>query len=135
MNASRANIRRSSHRRAYALLMVLMFNVLFLMLLGVAWRQMASAIRIAKVREEQVQRDEGVVCAMARAMNMLETGRPPLAEAATSYGCYTTITTSSGSRYFRLTFTPSIVSADTWTIAVAEESTAPVDVPSKLDTF
>ena len=77
MNARKNVIRRLPTRCGYALVVVLLFNVLFLMLLGVAYRQMASAIRIATVRTEQIQRDEGVVCALARAMYLLETGRPP----------------------------------------------------------
>jgi hypothetical protein len=120
---SRIEIRRSPSRRAYALLMVLMFNVLFLMLLGVAWRQMASALRVAKVRKEQVQRDEGVVCAMARAMHLLETGRPPIG-AGTAYQCYTTI----GTRYFPITFTLTSAAGaivETWKIDVAAQDTPP----------
>lgn len=73
MNPCRANIRRLPKRRGYALVTVLVFNVLFLMLLGVAWRHMASAIRIATVREQQVQRDEGSLRVLALAMQVLET--------------------------------------------------------------
>ena len=55
------------------LLMVLLFNVLFLMLLGVAWRHIAAVIRVATVREQQVQRDEGSLRVLAIAMQVLET--------------------------------------------------------------
>ena len=88
-------------RGGYALVTVLLFNVLFLILLGVAWRQTVGVIRVATVRAEQVQCDQGVTCALARAMHMLETGRPPIGS-ANSYQCYTTI----GSNFFVLTFTP-----------------------------
>ena len=131
MNACRARIRRLPNRRGYALVMVLLFNVLFLMLLGVAYRQMASALRIATARTEQVQRDEGVVSALARAMRMLETGRPPIGSAS-SYQCYTTI----GSGFFLLTFTPGTdPSVEAWSVTVVAQSQAPPGVPYKLDTF
>jgi hypothetical protein len=128
MNACKNAIRRLPKRRAYALVAVLMFNVLFLMLMGVAWRQMVGVIRVATVRAEQVQRDEGVVCAMARAMHMLETGRPP----STPYPCYVKI----GSRFFRITFTlapgpdPSV---ETWSVTVTTATEA--GTPELVDTF
>jgi hypothetical protein len=131
MNACKNAIRRSPNRRGYALVAVLMFNVLFLMLMGVAWRQMVGVIRVATLRAEQVQRDEGVVCAMARAMHMLETGRPPIGSAST-YQCYTTI----GPDFYLLTFTPGTdPSVEAWSVTVAAQSTAPSGVPFKLDTF
>ena len=124
-------IRRSPHRRGYAMVAVLLFNVLFLMLLGVAWRQMVGVIRVATVRAEQVQRDEGVVCALARAMRMLETGRPPIGSAST-YQCYTTI----GPRFFLLSFTPGTdPSVEAWSVTVTAQSQAPSGIPYKLDTF
>ena len=131
MNACKNVIRRLPKRRGYALVAVLMFNVLFLMLMGVAWRQMVGVIRVATVRAEQVQRDEGVVCAMARAMHMLETGRPPIGSAST-YRCYTTI----GPGFYLLTFTPGTdPTVEAWSVTVAAQSTAPLGVPYKLETF
>jgi hypothetical protein len=73
VNTCSTVIRCLPKRRGYALVMVLLFNVLFLMLLGVAWRQMASVIRIATVREQQVRRDEGSLRVLAIAMQVLET--------------------------------------------------------------
>ena len=131
MNAYKIAIRRLPNRRGYALVVVLLFNVLFLMLLGVAWRQMVGVIRTATVRAEQVQRDEGVVCALARAMHMLETGRPPIGSAST-YQCYTTI----GLGFFLLTFTPGTdPSVEAWSVTATAQSTQPSGVPYKLDTF
>ena len=46
---------RPSRRRGYALVLVCLFVVLFLSLLGVAWRQMASALRIASLQSIQQQ--------------------------------------------------------------------------------
>jgi hypothetical protein len=124
-------IRRLPRRRGYALVLVLLFNVLFLMLLGVAWRQMVGVIRVATVRGEQIHCEEGVVCALARAMHMLETGRPPIGSAS-AYQCYTAI----GSGFFLLTFTPGTdPSVEAWSVTVTAQSTAPSGVPYKLDTF
>ena len=131
MNAYKIAIRRLPNRRGYALVVVLLFNVLFLMLLGITWRQIAGVIRVATVRAEQVQRDEGVVCALARAMHMLETGRPPIGSAST-YQCYTTI----GLGFFLLTFTPGTdPSVEAWSVTATAQSTQPSGVPYKLDTF
>ena len=122
---------RTSKHRGYALVMVLMFNVLFLMLLGVAWRQMVGVIRVATARAEQVQREDGVIRAMARALRMLETGRPPIGSAS-AYQCYTTI----GSSYYVLTFTPAAdPGVEGWSITASAQSTQPSSIPYKLDTF
>jgi hypothetical protein len=61
-----------SQRRGYALVLVCFFVVLFLSLLGVAWRQMASALRIASLQSIQTQRDTGSIRALALGMQMLE---------------------------------------------------------------
>lgn len=125
------NKAKVARRRGYALLLVLLFNVLFLMLLGVAFRQMASALRVATINKEQVQRDGGVTCALARAMRMLETGRPPLGSDS-YYQCYTTV----GSDFYLLTFTPGAdPSLESWSVAVTAQSQAPAGVPYKSDTF
>ena len=138
MNVSNTVIRRLPNRCGYALLMVLMFNVLFLMLMGVGYRHMASAIRIATVRTEQVQRDEGIVCVLARALRMLETGRPPIG-AGSSYQCYTTIVLPTGTRFFPITFRLTSVagaSVETWKIDVTAQDTVPSNSgPLLVDTF
>ena len=139
MNASKTIIRCSPHRRGYALVMVLLFNVLFLMLLGVTWRQMTGVIRVATVREEQVQRDEGVVCALGRAMRVLETGRPPIV-GESPYECYTEII---GSGFFLLTFeleSPTDPPVETWLVTVEALDTEPpppdvFELVAPFDTF
>jgi TRAP-type mannitol/chloroaromatic compound transport system permease large subunit len=102
--------RTASSRRGYALLTVLVFVVLFVSLLGVAWRNTASALRIASVRSLQIQRDEGSLHALARALHLLETGLPP----SNPYVCGVTIDTSRGSRSFTVTFT--LVEGTTWSV-------------------
>jgi hypothetical protein len=59
-------------RRAYALMLVLVFIVLFLAMLGVAWRQMASVLRIEAVRSNQMRRDQGSLLAAIEGIHYLE---------------------------------------------------------------
>jgi hypothetical protein len=78
-----SRIRGTTPRRGYALVLVCFFVVLFLALLGVAWRQMASVLRMASLQPIQTignntsifqtQRDPGSVPALALAVQMLET--------------------------------------------------------------
>jgi hypothetical protein len=131
VNTCKTIIATRAKRGGYALVTVLLFNVLFLILLGVAWRQTVGVIRVATVRAEQVQCDQGTTCALAHAMHMLETGRPPIGS-ANSYQCYTTI----GSNFFVLTFTPGTdPTVEAWSVTATAQSTQPSGIPYKLDTF
>jgi hypothetical protein len=94
-------IRGAPGRRGYAMLLVCVFILLFLSLVGVGWRRMASALRVASVHSTQVLRDEGSVHALAQAMHLLETGLPP----SSPYVCGTTINTSQGLRSYTVTIT------------------------------
>jgi hypothetical protein len=103
---TRSTVRGAFHapyrgRRGYAMLLVLIFIVLFLTLLGTGWRYMGSAVRIATARSVQIQRDEGSIHALAKAMRLLETGLPP----TSPYICGALITTSSGPCNYTVTFT------------------------------
>jgi hypothetical protein len=131
-------LRHGNRRRGYALVLVLIFIVLFLGLLGVGWRQLSSALRIASVRTVQTQRDEGSVGAMAAAMALLETGRPPADPCVFTK----TVTLTSGEqRFFRVTFERETGSgADTspqerWTVTVTRQSEQPTDVPAMPASF
>ncbi len=140
MNAIDDYNRPGTTRRGYAIVVVLMFNVLFLLLVGVAWRQMGSVLRIATARTEHLQIDKGIVRAEARALHMLETGRPPIGAAA-DYKCCTAFklnSTDSVDQYYLLTFTPITgVDVESWEIKV--EAVDKGDIPSgtekKLDNF
>ncbi|MBN1394420.1 MAG: hypothetical protein JW959_05315 [Pirellulales bacterium] len=88
-------------RRGYALMLTMFFCLLFLVLLGVAWRGTASALRGQSIRDLQTRRDEGTIHALARAMALLETGSPP----SDPYVCGVTLTTSQGEKSFTVTFT------------------------------
>jgi len=109
-------------------MMVLAFVVLFLALLGVAWRRVASALRIASVRTVQSQRDQGSIPALARAVHLLETGLPP----ASPYVCGVTIDTSRGPRRYTVTFT--VEEETRWSVH-ADVTPAAENPPSMPDTF
>jgi hypothetical protein len=65
-------MRRLSPRRGYALLLVCVFVAIFLAMLGVAWRYVASVLRIEQAIEVRRQCDEGSVSALSVAMQVLE---------------------------------------------------------------
>lgn len=88
-------------RRGYALMLVLTFIVLFLAMLGIAWRNASSALRIAAIRSTQEQRDHGSLQAVAKAVRLLETGLPP----TTPYVCGVTIDAPLGPQAYTVTFT------------------------------
>jgi hypothetical protein len=121
-------IGRPPNRRGYALVLVLLFNVMFLLLLGVAWRQIASALRIASVHSAQVQRDEGSLRALAEAMRLLETGLPP----ANPYVRGTTITLQSSGeeRFYLVTFQrdETRLTEQVWLATVARTGERPTDL-------
>ncbi len=93
-------MKNKTPRSGFAMMLVLVFIVLFLGFLGVALRQTAAALRIESVRIMQIQRDEGSVHAVARGLALLETGLPP----ADPYVCGIDINTSTGIRSFTVTF-------------------------------
>jgi hypothetical protein len=129
--------RRSASRCGYALVVVLLFNVLFLMLLGVAWRRMGSAIRIATASTQQSQHDEGSLRALAAAMKLLETGLPP--ESPYERGTIITLATTAEERFFRVRFqrddTLPPEQRKYWAVTVTRTDTRPTDLlPSHFQT-
>ncbi|MCA9263813.1 MAG: hypothetical protein KDA60_08175 [Planctomycetales bacterium] len=108
----RSRPRDSSARRGYAMLVVTVFIGLMLTLAGVAFRHLASSLRIERVREQIRMRDEGAVAAVARAAELLESGTPPISP----YTRRTDIITSQGVRAFTVTYTQEAVGE--WTIEV-----------------
>jgi len=64
---------RRPNRRGYALMLVIVFVVLFTAILGVAWRRVASALRVEHLSEVRRQCDGGSVRILADAMKVLET--------------------------------------------------------------
>jgi hypothetical protein len=69
--------RNRSARRGYALLLVIVFLVLFLAMLGTAWRQVASVLRVETVRAVQTRRDQGCLLAAIQGIHYLEETSTP----------------------------------------------------------
>ena len=103
-------MKRGSPRSGFAMMLVLVFILMFLAMLGVACRRTASALRIESVRALQTQRDEGSLHALARGLALLENGLPP----ANPYSCAVEIETSRGPRSYTITFTS--VEVGNWTV-------------------
>jgi hypothetical protein len=121
-------MKNKAARHGYALVLVLIFTVLLLSLVGVAYRQIGSALRLESVRTAQVIRDEGSLQALARALALLGTGPPP----SNPYVCDATINTSSGSRVFTITMSSEIEGQ--WTVHSAP--TLPNENPDPMpETF
>lgn len=109
-------------------MLTMLFCLLFLSLLGVAWRGTASVLRGQSIREIQTRRDEGTIPALARAMKLLETGPPP----SDPYVCGLTLDTSDGPRSFTVTFSGE--GENRWAVHAA--ATASGDNPTPMpDTF
>ena len=109
-------------------MLVVFFNLLFLALLGVAWRETASALRVQSVRDVQARCDQGTIPALAMAIELLETGSPP----SDPYVCVASIDTADGLRDFTVTFTGE--GENQWAIHAA--ATASGENPSPMpETF
>ena len=111
-------------RRGYAMVLVLVFIALMLSVYSVAYRHVAAAVRIEKVRTQLRQRNEGSVEALAQALTALETGLPP----SDPYVCATAVETTTGTRSFTVTFTSQ--PGDSWSVHVAP--TDPMDDPPPM---
>jgi len=115
-------------RRGYALALVLVFVLLFLSLLGVAYRHLAASLRVESACVAQAQRDEGAVRAAARAVTLLETGLPP----TSPYVGGLTLNTPAGPRSYTITFTAE--GGNNWSIQVTPTPSGQ-SVPSLPITF
>ncbi len=65
--------RRPPDRRGYALMLVMIFVVLFGAVLGVAWRRVASALRVEHALAVRTGADKGSIQALDLALRVLET--------------------------------------------------------------
>jgi hypothetical protein len=106
--------KRRPARRGYALMLVMLFVVLFLVMLGVTWRQVASVLRIETVRQSQVRRDRGCLLAVVQGIHFMETTPP----AASPYVWGTTIDGKS----FTVTFTQDPGDSTLWTVEAVPSS-------------
>ena len=112
-----------SPRRGYAMVLVLVFIALVLSLFGVSRRHIAAALRVEKGRTCQDDRDQGSLCALARALALLETGLPP----SDPYVCAVTIQTPEGERSFTVRFTAESEEDGQWSVRAAP--TLPTETP------
>ena len=122
MNSTARNKR--SARRGYALLTVSVFLVLMLATTSVVQRHLSSTLRIEQARVRTEQRDEALIHALAKAVELLETGTPP----SDPYDCGTTIDTSQGLQSVTLTFASE--AAEIWNVQAAP--TLPAEMPSPM---
>jgi hypothetical protein len=106
------------------MLMVILFLVLMFSLLSLGYSQLGSALRAEAARAQQVQRDEGTIPVLAMALALLETGLPPVSP----YVCGTSVTTSTGTFAFTVTFTS--LGNNTW--SVQSSPTAVGDSPQPM---
>ena len=102
---------KAAPRRAYAMMLVVLFLTLFSAILGVACCELAAAIRTVSLQAIQSDRDEGSLQAAALAVGLLETGLPP----TSPYVCVATIDTPAGPRPVRVTWT--LQTGTTWSVS------------------
>jgi hypothetical protein len=87
--------------------LVIVFLVLFLAMLGTAWRQVASVLRVETVRAVQTHRDQGCLLAAIWGLHELEA-----AGTATSPSYPPPI----DGKYYTVTFTQDPVDSTQWTV-------------------
>jgi hypothetical protein len=132
---------RASNRRGYALLLVMLFVVLFGAMLGVAWRRVASAIRTEHVCDVRKRCDRGSIPVLAQAMQVLETrlrwsaadnaaeldvsnnSTPNYLAAMSTFSCkagpaYQLSDDPNDTRWYRVVFTPTATDGTAWSVSV-----------------
>jgi hypothetical protein len=105
---------RRPARHGYALMLVMIFVVIFLAMLGVTWRQVASVLRIETVRQSQVRRDQGCLTAAVQGIHLLESA--PITSSP-----YVWNTTVDGKPY-TVTFTENPGDSTLWTVEAVPTS-------------
>jgi hypothetical protein len=119
-------MRRKNPRRGYAMLLVFLFLVLFLLFLGLAYTRLSSALRIETARAQQAQRDQGPIPAVGLGLALLETGLPP----SDPYVCAVTITGAGGPTSYTVTFQSEGVNDWSVTAAPTAPNSNPQPMPS-----
>ena len=121
---------RRASRRGYAMILVVLFLVLFLAILGVASCEVAALLRTVSLQTVHSDRDQGSLQAAALAVALLETGLPP----TSPYVCVATIDTPTGPQAMRVTWT--LEAGTTWSINTAPAAPSEVlpPMPSTLAT-
>jgi hypothetical protein len=130
-----------SKRCGYALLLVMLFVVLFGAMLGVAWRRVASAIRIEHVCDVRKRCDKGSIQVLSQAMQVLETrlrwnggdnaaeldlsdtSTPNYVPARSAFSCKSRTTYQlsddpADTHWYRVVFTPTADDGTAWSVTV-----------------
>lgn len=89
--------RRRRSRRGYTMLMVIVFLLVLLSLLGMAYRQMAATLRLEEARTRQLDVERGGLDLARTGLGMLE------GEMTEDYVDERTYQTSAGPKTYRLT--------------------------------
>ena len=113
-------------RKGYAMVFVLVFIALILSLHSVAHRHISAALRLEGARTLRRQRDAGPTHALAKGLELLETGLPPRKQ----YVCATTIDTSQGPRSFTITY--ELQHGGNWSVQARPTSGTEVHPPMPL---
>ncbi len=102
---------RPRRRRGFALMLVVMEMLLLLALWGVAYRQLASAMRLVAVLSKSQPSGTPQLSfkPVVRGLILLETGDPP----GDAYVCGVVIQDTDGPHYFQVSFTPANGSGST----------------------
>ncbi len=121
---------RRSTRDGYAMVLVVLFLVMFLGLWGLAGRQIGSMLRIEEARARRVRRDVERLAAgeaLAKAVTALEVGYPP----TSSYICRVQGTDGS---LFAVTFEQDPQQPDEWGLSISptSETTLPPLDPAQF---
>lgn len=103
---------RSTRRRGYAMLSVLVFLTVAMIFVGVNQRRISAMLRVERAQMDATDYNEGAVTAAGNALTLLETGLPP----SDPYECGVTLSTSAGNRSFSVRFER--VSGNEWSIHV-----------------
>lgn len=105
-------------------MLVMLFIALFLLLLGVAWRDTASILRELKVRDERRQCDAGSMAALAAGLRWLNAQEPL---PSSPYVGKKQV----GNQWFKLTFIES--ESMHWTVSAEPATSEDVEALPKLD--
>jgi type II secretory pathway component PulJ len=138
-------------RRGYALMLVLVFIVLFSAILGVAWRRVASVLRLETLSEVRRQCDSGSIQVLAEAMKLLETclrldtasnvaslpGSSPQNEFCETLPDPSDPTNPAKYRHYIVTFAPTDGDATgrKWTVSVKTATSEEIGSRSQLSTL
>jgi hypothetical protein len=107
---------------------VLVFLAVTLTLVSISQRYVGTSVCVERASGQAELRDQGSLEALARALDLLETGLPP----SHPYVCATTVETPLGSRSYTVTYTSA--SGDEWLIDVAptHEAESPDSMPESF---